>query len=150
MTQPQKPVTDGEIAEGVRRALRRDVRLNEEDFEVEVANGAVTLRGEVVTPMEKWAALDVAGLTYGVGNLVDRVTVLPGEPGGGHMLEELVGAALARVGHLDTRRIHAHVENDFVTLTGTVDFLYQRLAAEKAVSDVPGVSGVRNEIQVGR
>lgn len=150
VVQPEKPVTSGEIAEGVRRALRRDVRLKGEDFEVEVANGVVTLRGEVVSAMEKWAALDTARLTYGVTDLIDQVTILPTEPTDGHMLEELVGAALKRVGHLDTRRIHAHVENTFVTLTGTADFLHQRLAAENAVSDVPGVSGVRNEIRVGR
>lgn len=148
VVQPNRPVTDGEVAEYIRRALKRDVRVRENDFEVSAQSGIVTLRGEVVTIMEKWAALDIAGLTYGVAGVIDQVKVLPADAASGHALEELVGAALARVAALDERRVHAHVEDSTVTLTGEVDFLYQKQQLERAVSDVPGVGELRSEIRV--
>lgn len=148
VVQPDRPVTDGEIAENIRRALRRDVRVRENDFEVSVENGVATLRGEVVTVMEKWAAHDVAALTYGVKGFIDQVDVLPTDVTSGHTLEQLAAESLKRIEALDERRLHAHVEGTTVILSGDVDFLYQRREAERAVSDVPGVGEVRNEIRV--
>ncbi len=150
VVQPDRPVTDGEIAENIRRAFRRDVRIDEDNFEVYVESGVATLRGEVPTIMEKWAALDVAGLTYGVTGVLDQIEVLPTDTASGHALEESIAAALERVAGLDERKIHAHVDGHKVTMTGTVDFLYQRREAERAVSDIPGVAYIQNDVRVGQ
>ncbi len=40
------------------------------------------------------------------------------------------------------------VRNGFVTIEGAVDWMYQKLAAEKAVRDIRGVKGVANEIRL--
>ena len=45
-------------------------------------------------------------------------------------------------------RIHVHVERDWVTLRGVVERSYESLCAEALAERVPGVIGVRNEIEV--
>ncbi len=148
VVRPDMPITDGEIAENIRRAFRRDVRIDEDEYEVWVENRVATIGGQVTSIIGKLDALDVAALTYGVAGLVDQIEVLPADPTSGHHLEALVSIALERTANLDERRIHAHIDDRTVTLTGDVDFLYQRREAERAVSDIPGVAQIRNEIGV--
>lgn len=45
-------------------------------------------------------------------------------------------------------RIHIEVSAGWMTLTGEVDWHYQRVAAERAVRDLMGVRGVSNQITV--
>lgn len=45
-------------------------------------------------------------------------------------------------------RIEARVQNGWVTLTGAVDWRYQRLAAEALVREICGVRGIDNRIRV--
>jgi len=45
-------------------------------------------------------------------------------------------------------RLTAKVENGWVTLNGTVDWYYQKAAAERAVRYLTGVIGVTNRINV--
>jgi osmotically-inducible protein OsmY len=43
-------------------------------------------------------------------------------------------------------RVTAKVDGGWVTLTGVVDWAYQRSCAEADVRRVPGVIGIKNEI----
>src|SRR5690606_3290452 len=45
-------------------------------------------------------------------------------------------------------KIRAAVDNGWVTLTGEVDWNYQRIAAEKAVRPLLGVTGISNDISL--
>src|SRR5262245_16589124 len=47
-----------------------------------------------------------------------------------------------------SERIHTTVTNGWVTLEGNVEHYSERFAAERAVRDLAGVSGVTNEIKV--
>ncbi|MDH7481572.1 MAG: BON domain-containing protein [Armatimonadota bacterium] len=148
VVRPQKPVSDEEIADNIRRALKRDVRVRTDDICVKVENGVATLAGEVVTPMEKWAALDIAKYTYGVVSVVDKIAVLPSESVSDHLLEELIKAELTRVPRLDPRGINVTVKEGIATLSGTVDFFYQKKEAELAALGTPGIRSVKEDLSV--
>ena len=45
-------------------------------------------------------------------------------------------------------KVHARVENGWVTLDGEVDYAYQKREVERMVNHVRGVAGVRNFITV--
>lgn len=148
LVKPQETVTDEQIAGHVRRALSRDARIDVQYIDVNVRNGIITLSGEVVTPMEKWAALDTACHTCGAVEVVDEIVILPAEPTSDHMLTESARAQLGRIPKLDPRRIKVAVEDGVAVLRGDVDFLYQELQAERAAAEVPGIRSVRKEISV--
>lgn len=59
-----------------------------------------------------------------------------------------VGAALRSAVDFCSDRIGARTEEGVVTLTGQVPWAYQREAAERCVVRVPGVRGVRNDLEV--
>ena len=49
---------------------------------------------------------------------------------------------------LPSDKLEVRVEHGWITLTGEVNWDYQRRAAEKAVRDLPGVRGITNLIAV--
>ncbi|MCE3259703.1 MAG: Osmotically-inducible protein OsmY, contains domain [Bacteroidetes bacterium] len=49
---------------------------------------------------------------------------------------------------LDPEKIKIHVEDGFVTLNGKVDWDYQRKLAQKTVSNITGVRGLANNIEI--
>jgi osmotically-inducible protein OsmY len=63
-------------------------------------------------------------------------------------IETAVHAALAHHAQVPFERIAAFVEDGIVTLTGTVDWRYEQLAALAAARHVGGVHDVKNEVQV--
>lgn len=148
MVMPSRVVDDNEIRSNVEATLKNDPRTNANHFEVQVNNAVVTLRGEVLVDAEKWAAIDNASLVMGVKDVNDEITVLPANPDNDHMLEELVNAELARAANVDEKHINARVVRGIVYLRGSAVFDVERSAAERAAKDVPGVSGVINEIRL--
>ncbi len=77
VVQPSPVRTDLEIAEDVRRALFRDVRVDASKIGVDVHNGVVYLRGTVPTSSQKWQAEDDAWWVTGVRSVVNELAVVP-------------------------------------------------------------------------
>ncbi len=65
-------------------------------------------------------------------------------------LTQAIQAALALEPEVPRDAVRVDVADGFVTLSGTVDWDYQRLAAEHAASEVPGVKSVTNTIVVAQ
>ncbi|HVZ21379.1 MAG TPA: BON domain-containing protein [Vicinamibacterales bacterium] len=63
-------------------------------------------------------------------------------------LERAVVTALNLNVQVPPHHVTAIAHDGAVTLQGTVDWKYQRLAAESAARSVPGVRAVENEIRV--
>ena len=72
---PQAVRSDAEIADDVRAALGRNVRVDPSRIEVAVTNAVVYLRGTVDTAEKKWLGEDVAWWTIGVRDVVNELTV---------------------------------------------------------------------------
>lgn len=114
---------------------------------VAVDEGAVTLSGEVESYAERLAANRAAFRVRGVRAVVDNITV---HPKGGWPVTETdvaknVEHALQTASNVPDA-VHAQVNEHIVTLTGEVEWDYQRRAARRAVQFLTGVYTVRDEI----
>ena len=111
------------------------------------ANGVVTLDGTVATYAEKWAVERAAQRVGGVKGIAEEIKV---KPSGAHAKTDAEIAEAA----VNSLKWHVWVPDDiqvtvtggWVTLTGGVNWEYQRSAAKDAVCYMSGVSGVTNNI----
>jgi osmotically-inducible protein OsmY len=136
--------TDTQLQTDVLAELRWDPSVNAAAIGVEATNGVVTLTGEVATFSEKWDAERIAQRVAGVGALVIQIDVmLPG-------LSVRSDADIARAAEnvlqwmtfASSNPTKVIVENGWITLSGNMDWEYQRQAALGAVRHLLGVKGV--------
>jgi osmotically-inducible protein OsmY len=143
-------MTDKQLQDSVQAALDWEPSVDAADIGVTVDQGVVTLRGDVRTYTEKAAAERVALSVYAVKAVANDLTV------------HLSGAfrrtdsdiALAAVNALKWNsqvpadKISVVVTGGWVTLSGELDWYFQRESAEHLVRDLLGVVGVTNHITV--
>jgi osmotically-inducible protein OsmY len=137
-------VADEDLRRSVTDELSSDPRLSvDADLSVSVADGAVTLRGTVVTQRDKLEATGAARRVPGVTSVKDEIEVSVRTDADlrTDVVEELA------VGHIPAS-VDAEVHEGTVTLTGAVDRQDHRDAAAFIVKVVPGVVGVENHIEV--
>lgn len=117
---------------------------------VTVHAGIVTLMGHVETFSEKIAAEKAARRVKGVKAVAEELEVrLPF--GSKHGDEDIASAAVTRLGWdtiIPTDSVKATVAQGWITLTGEVDWGYQKDAAINDVRGLWGVVGVTNQIVV--
>ncbi len=141
--------TDHQLKAVITDELDWAPRVNADRIGVAVTDGAVTLSGQVHTYPEKQAALRAVLRIRGV-------RVVANEIGVQHEFEASTDADIAREAALafdrsvvvPTRAVTATVHEQVITLTGAVDWQYQREEAQRAVATLPGVRGVHNTITV--
>lgn len=114
---------------------------------VAVADGTVTLSGEVDSYAERLAAKRAARRVRGVRTIVDNLTVHPksANPVTETDIAKEVNRALSRAANIP-EAVQAEVDGHNVTLTGEVDWDFQRTAAKRAVQYLRGVYTVNSMI----
>jgi osmotically-inducible protein OsmY len=142
--------TDSEIRDDVIDELRWDPQITNPDaIGVAVADGAVTLTGDISTYAEKLAAARAAERVYGVKAVANELQVkLPGAPRDDSDIARAIAHVLEWNVQVPEGRVHARVQNGWVTLDGEVDYDYQRREVERMVRQVRGVIGVTDAITV--
>ena len=141
-------MTDRELQQHVQNALDWEPSIESTEIGVSVDNGIVTLRGDVPSYAEKAAAERVALRVYGVKALANDIEVRLTSRYE-RTDTEIAQAAVAAFKWNTTvpaDKVHLTVSNGWITLTGTIDWQYQRDAAARAVRDLTGVKGVTNNI----
>jgi osmotically-inducible protein OsmY len=139
------------------KALRQSI-LDELEFEpsidaahigLAVDNGVVTLSGHVSSYEEKLAAERVVRRVKGVKAIVQEMQVRY------HYQLKTDDDQIARRAAdvlawslVPGDSVQVTVEKGWVVLSGKVDWQYQRVAAESAISKLAGVSGVTNLIEL--
>jgi osmotically-inducible protein OsmY len=138
--------SDAEIRDDVIDELQWDPQItNPNAIGVAVKDGAVTLTGNVPTYVEKLAAERV----YGVKAVANELEVkLAGAPRDDSDIATAIAHVLENNVQVPEGRVHARVQNGWVTLDGEVDYEYQRHEVERMVRQVRGVVGVANTITV--
>lgn len=139
-------------------ALRQHV-LNELEFEpaldaahigVIVEAGVVTLAGYVRSYAERAIAEQAVARVRGVKGLAQELQIrLPHNKKSDD--DQIARRALKIIAwdvSLPDDRIRVRVQSGWVTLTGTVEWNYQRSAAEEAVRKLSGVIGITNLVAV--
>jgi osmotically-inducible protein OsmY len=118
------------------------------DIGVSAEEGVVTLTGFVNTYADKLAAERVTLKTYGVKAVANDIEVkLLFKKTDADIAEAALNALKERVDVPD-EKIQLTVKNGWITLEGTVDWFYQKNAAEFAVRYLSGVKGFTNHILV--
>jgi|Deesub1362B_J571_1020462.scaffolds.fasta_scaffold08851_2 osmotically-inducible protein OsmY len=141
---------DIQLKQDVIEELGWDPALDATGIGVQVEDGVVTLTGHLATFAEKYAAEAAVKRIHGVKALAAELEVrLPDDC---QRTDADIARAAANVMAWNTMipndRVSIMVEHGAVTLTGTVDWHYQRMEAEHAVSGLFGVTSVANAIVV--
>lgn len=141
---------DRELKLHVEDELYLEPSLDAAAIGVAVADAMVTLSGKVQSYTEKQTAERAVTRIRGVRALINELEVeLPAES---ERRDEDIArtATSALVWHssLPKHRIHVQVSHGWITLSGEVDWHFERMAAERAVRDLMGVRGVSNQITV--
>jgi osmotically-inducible protein OsmY len=141
---------DLELKRTVESELNFEPSINAAEIGVAVKDGVVTLTGRVPSYWEKVAAERAAARVAGVKAVANELEVrLPGSSE--RTDEDIARAAVDALKWnvlVPEDRIKVKVSKGWVTLEGSVDWQYQKSAAEKAVRRLLGVVGVSNLIEV--
>ncbi len=140
--------TNSELQRDVQEELNWAPNVTAGGIGVIAKDGVITLTGNVPSYFEKHAAEKVAGRVAGVMAIAEELTVnLPStsERTDADIAETALNALAWNVA---VPRDHAKVtvENGWVTLTGQLEWYYQKAAAENAVRRLMGVKGLTNSI----
>jgi osmotically-inducible protein OsmY len=141
---------DAELQSDVMKELKWEPSVDAAEIGVAVKDDVVTLSGYVDTYAEKVAAEHAAGRVFGIKALAEEIKVRL--PGSFERPDEDIAWAAANA--LDWNvwvphdRINVKVQEGWVTLSGDVDWWYQKNAAGDAVKNLMGVMGVSNQITI--
>lgn len=137
---------DAELAAAAREVLRHHVSIPADSITVTSHHGTLTVHGTVDHDYQRRAAVAALRSLWGVGDLVDRITLRP-VTNPVDLLEH-IRAALLRNALLDHATITAQVDGDTVILTGNVGSRAERVEAERVAWSTPGVVEVRDHLTI--
>ena len=142
--------SDTQLQQDVLAELRWEPSINAAAIGVQVKDGIVTLAGHVNTFAEKCDAERATQRVAGVKALAIEMDVrLEGMNNRSDAdIARSVENVLEWTTFLTRDAVKVKVENGWVTLTGEVEWQYQRQAAAAAVRYLMGVSGVSDQITI--
>jgi osmotically-inducible protein OsmY len=144
-------MTDDDLRRDVAAELHWDPQVNSTAIEVSAASGTVALRGTVTSLSHKRAGGHAAGRVRGVTGVTNDLRVqIPDRDRRGD--EDLRGDVLEAL-MLESSvpmTVDADARDGLVTLTGKVEWHYQREVAESRTASVPGVAGIDNAITLAQ
>lgn len=142
--------TDTEIRRDVETELQWDPSVDEKKLGVIVNGGVVTLTGEASHFAGKRAAEDITKRVIGVRAIANEIQVIIPSSGVRSDTDIALAAAGALRWHVATggEAIKPVVVDGWVTLSGKVQWGFQKNAAEDTVRYLIGVKGVTNDIAV--
>ena len=138
--------TDTEIAKAAADALEWNALVPDDRVTVKVANGWVTLKGDLDHDYQRRAAERAVRVLPGVKGVSNMILVKPKvQP---KDVKEEIEKTFRRQAMIDAVNISVEVNGHEVILRGTVRSWSERHEAEKAAAAAPGVSSVKNFITV--
>jgi osmotically-inducible protein OsmY len=142
---------DHALERRIAEALAADPRVDDDTIAVECGeSGYAVLRGSAASPAKDTRALRTASAVSGVDGVNNQLR--PRRLGVGPRHDARTEAAVLRAfiadDALPAETMHVSASDGTVTLRGRVDFAYQRDEAEAVARRVPGVSQLRNELDV--
>jgi osmotically-inducible protein OsmY len=141
---------DSQLQQDVMKELEWEPRVDHAHIGVSTKEGVVTLSGEVPSYGAKHEAVKAARRVYGVKAVADELEVkLPGVSE--RTDTDIAGAAVLALKanySVPDEKIKVTVRHGWITLEGTVEWQYQKTAAEGCVRYLTGVRGVSNQITI--
>jgi osmotically-inducible protein OsmY len=144
--------TDEILRNDVIDELHWDPKLRDISTQIGVASkaGVISLSGNVRSYPEKMAAEHAAQRVAGVKVVASGLKVRLNAEGKKDDIQiaEAVGNALRFDPCVNEDQVEVKVENGWVIMEGTVDWSFQKLAAQKCVENLPFIMGVINNVIV--
>ena len=142
--------TDSQLQQDVMAELKWEPTVHAEQIGVEVNNGIVTLAGHVDSYPAKWNAERAAQRVAGVKGLAVEIDVQLNESIK-HTDADIARTAknvLLWTTYLPKDSVKIMVEDGWITLSGQVQWGFQRSTATAAVRYLMGVKGVSDQITI--
>ena len=143
---------EGVLANDVLDELRAEPGIDADRISVSASDGVIMLSGSASSYLEKTLAEHAALRVVGVRAIANEITVdVPAvQERSDQEIAEASALALRWNAAVPEDTVQVAVDDGWVSLTGTVAWHFERLAAERAVHDLIGVRGVTNLIKVPR
>ncbi|PRC91740.1 BON domain [Solimicrobium silvestre] len=142
--------TDAQIQQDVIEELKWEQSVNATQIGVEVQDGIVTLTGHVHSFADKWHAERAAQRVFGVKALAIEIDI--SLPGSSHRNDADIARSVENVLEWNTflpkDHVKVMVEDGWITLTGEVDWRYQKQALATGIRYLLGVKGVSDHIHI--
>ncbi|BCG04847.1 phospholipid-binding protein (plasmid) [Paraburkholderia sp. PGU19] len=131
-------------------SIRRDPSLSLEPIIVDVRNSRAVLRGTVSSCAARVAARNAAEKVQGITSVTSELTVSvpPHLRRSDTEIRDAVLDALKWRAYLPCGAVTVTVRDGCVTLSGRVDWSYQRKLAEKVLLPLLGITSISNELRV--
>ncbi len=143
-------MSDRTLKQAVEDELEWEPSIDAEHIGVTAEDGVVTLTGHVGSYTEKFTAEKAARRVKGVRGIAQEIEIrFPSDKKTAD--DQIAKRALDIIAWNSTipkDKVQVKVQGGFVTLSGQVDWQYQRADAEYAVRKLAGIKGLANEIQV--
>jgi osmotically-inducible protein OsmY len=141
---------DTDIQLDIENELKWDPSLDAKDILVKVVDGVVTLGGQVPHYADHWMAATITKRVAGVRAIANDIEVRMPKAGERSDADIANAAANALKWHFSvgTSNIKPIVDHGRLTLSGEVEYAYQRIIAESAVRYLSGVKGLVNDIVI--
>jgi osmotically-inducible protein OsmY len=139
---------DSKLQKAVLAELTWEPRVTAGHIGVTAEEGVVTLSGHVPSFVERHAAEAAARRVNGVKAVVEGIEVRLAFDGG-RGDDDIAAAAVERLAwdaSVPAQAVKVSVEKGWVTLTGAVQWFFQKESAELAVRPLRGVVGLTNQI----
>lgn len=143
-------MTDLRLQQSVLDELSWDPAVNQAHIGITTRDGVVTLTGHVGSYAEKCAAENAVGRVAGVKAIAQDLEVRYSHSVG-HGDEDIASQAINVLSwdlNVPKDKVKVKVDKGWVTLTGQVNWFYQKSAAEADVHKLLGVMGVSNQISI--
>ena len=143
-------MNDKQLQQAVIDELAWEPSVTSEHIGVTAREGIITLSGHVPSYWEKRAANAAATRVKGVKAVAEEIEVklFGGNIWADDQIAERGVQHLASDGSVPKDKVKLTVDKGWITLTGEVDWNYQKTAAEYAVNRLTAVLGVTNEIKI--
>ncbi len=142
--------TDSQLQQDVMAELKWEPSVHAAQIGVEVKDGVVTLAGEVSSFAEKWNAERAAQRVQGVKALAVEMNVKLSGLGmrTDADIAESAKNILSWSSAFPDNAVKVLVEGGWLTLSGEVEWQYQRQSAADSLRHLAGVTGVSNQIAI--
>jgi osmotically-inducible protein OsmY len=141
---------DGQLQQDVLAEFKWEPSVTAGHIGVTAKHGVVTLSGHVDSYAQKHAAETAARRVKGVKGVAEEIEVrLPFDAKRSD--DDIAAAAIDRLAwnvSVPKDSVIVKVENGWVTLTGQVDWWYQKDAVERDIRPLAGVVGVSNQTTI--
>lgn len=143
-------MTDLTLRQNILDELEFEPSIDAAHIGVAVEDGIVTLTGHVSSYWEKTTAENVVKRVKGVKGLAEEIEVrLVGLKGTAddEIAKRAVDAITWNVS-IPRDKVQVKVQDGWITLTGKLEWQYQKNAAAEAVRGLAGVVGIANQIEI--